>query len=707
MTRTLIHRAVLAALAALSASLAVAQAADAPVPRIVVTATRVADSPFDLPASIDRVDASAIQEGRLQVNLSESVGGVPGLLARDRQNYAQDVQLSVRGFGARASFGIRGVRLYVDGVPGTLPDGQGQISQADLGSAERIEVLRGPFSALYGNASGGVLQVFTEEGQGPPKLGFGIAAGSDGVQRSALKASGAWDGLGYVLSASHFETDGSRAHSAARRDIGNAKLSWRPDADGKLTVVANSVAVPMAQDPLGLTRAQFETDPRGADEAAIAFDTRKNYDQTQLGAHYEHRLGGQHALALAVYGGSRHTQQFQSIPTGPQGSPLHPGGVIQLARDYQGTDARWTFKDASAALPFSVVAGIAFDALDEHRRGYQNFIGSTLGVEGALRRDEDNRATSFDQYLQATLQPAPAWRLDAGVRHSSVRVRSQDHYIAGPNGDDSGRVAFSATTPVLALMFKASETLHLHASVGRGFETPTLNELAYRSDGSAGLNFALQPARSKSVELGAKARFGVHAVDVAVFDTRTSDEIVTLRNSGGRASFGNAGRALRRGVELSWTAELAAGLRAQAALTHLDARYRDAFAVCTGSPCTTPNTTIPAGNRIPGVARDSAFAALAWAPAEGWRASMELRTLGPVPVNDANTDAAPRHAVAGASVGYLLHVGGWALNAFVRGDNLFDRRYAGSVIVNESNGRYFEPAPGRSWLAGANATYRF
>src|SRR5664279_3220534 len=198
-------------------------------PSVVVTATRVEAAPFDVAASIDRVDGDAVRSDRAQVNISESLGGVPGLLVRDRRNYAQDVQISVRGFGARSTFGIRGVRLYVDGIPATLPDGQGQITNVDLGSADRIEVLRGPFSALYGNSSGGVIQVFTEEGRGPPALGFSVAGGSDGALRFGAKASGASGGLGYVVSASDFRTDGYRDHSAVERRIGNVKLTVAPD----------------------------------------------------------------------------------------------------------------------------------------------------------------------------------------------------------------------------------------------------------------------------------------------------------------------------------------------------------------------------------------------------------------------------------------------------------------------------------------------
>ena len=246
---------------------------------VVVTATRTEESPFQVPASIDRIGGDTIRDAKAQVNISESLGGVPGLLARDRQNYAQDVQISVRGFGARSTFGIRGVRLYVDDIPATLPDGQGQITNVDLGSADRIEVLRGPFSALYGNSSGGVIQVFTEDGTGPPSLGAALSGGSYGALRVGAKASGAVGAFGYVVSGSNFHTDGYRDHSAAERNIGNAKLTWRDDAN-RVTLVVNSLALPKAQDPLGLTRAQFDTDPRSVDPAASS-DTRKTVDQVR------------------------------------------------------------------------------------------------------------------------------------------------------------------------------------------------------------------------------------------------------------------------------------------------------------------------------------------------------------------------------------------------------------------------------------------
>ena len=709
----------LAAVASASAALCAAQAAD-PAPAaasqaVTVTATRIATPVFDIPASIDLVTLAPDTDTRPGINISETLGGVPGLLARDRQNYAQDVQISVRGFGARSTFGIRGVRLYVDGIPATMPDGQGQITNVDLGSAAAIEVLRGPFSALYGNSSGGVLQVFTEDGAGRPKLSFGVGAGSDGQRRYDSKLTGAQGALDYVASVSRFETDGWRAHSAARRDIQNLKLGLRLGAAGKLTVIGNAVQLPSAQDALGLTRAELQADPRSTDSTAIQFNTRKSLAQTQGGLVYELRVDDDNALRAMVYGGHRDTTQFQSIPVASQSNPLNPGGVIRLGRDYDGADLRWTTGGVALRQRWSLVGGLAWDKLREHRQGYQNYTGDpsapVRGVQGALRRDEINDVQDLDPYLQGQWHPTDDWTVEAGVRHSSIRLVSHDRYVVGINPDDSGSAHYAATLPVLGVLYALRPDVHVYASAGRGFETPILNELAYRPNNATGLNFALKPARSNSGELGVKAQSeALGNLTVAVFDTRTTDEIVTLTNAAGRSTYQNVAATRRRGLELEWNRQLPHDLALQVAYTLLDAHYADAFKSCPTTPCGTPSTPatpIAAGNRIPGIARNALFASLAWAPAAGWRAGVEAHALSRVYVNDANSDAAPSFLTADLSAGYRWALGAWQVSAFGRLDNVAGRRSIGSVIVNEGNGRYFEPAPGRTFFAGLNGSYRF
>jgi len=707
---TLAACAALAALPGAAQTVTPADAAPAQSVTVTVTATRVATPAYDVPASIDSVSVDPDGDGKPGVNISESLGGVPGLLARDRQNYAQDVQISVRGFGARSTFGIRGVRLYVDGIPATLPDGQGQISNVDLGSASTIEVLRGPFSALYGNSSGGVLQVFTENGAGSPRVTFGAGSGSDGRLRLDAKLSGATGTFGYVASASHFETNGYRDHSAVARDIGNVKLTLAPDGDSKFTLVGNAVSIPEAQDPLGLSRAELAANPRGVDPSAIAFDTRKSLSQTQLGLIWERRFGAAGELRALAYGGQRETTQYQAIPVAAQANPQSAGGLIDLARDYHGADLRWTSRFQAGAQRIVLIGGLAWDALLEHRQGYENFVnpGPVTGVQGALRRDETNSVVDVDPYVQAEWHPNADWTLDAGVRRSNVRFVSHDRYVTDRNPDDSGRANYEATLPVAGMMFALRPEAHLYVTAGRGFETPTLNELGYRPNGQTGLNFDLRPARSDSVEAGLKTRSELWGeLNVAVFSTRTRDEIATLSNTGGRSTFQNVASTRRRGLEVEWTKALPHDTTLHASYTLLDARYTEGFLTCTATPCAAPSVPVADGNRIPGIARNAAFVSLAWQPPRGWRASLELQGLDHVEVNDTNTDATAAYAIANVGVGYVLPLERWQLTGFARIDNVTDRRYVGSVIVNEGNSRFFEPAPGRSFFGGVSATYTF
>ena len=675
-------------------------------PPLTVTLPRGAAPPLAVPASVDVVYGDQLRNSNLQVNLSEAMGSVPGLQIQNRQNYAQDLQLSIRGFGARSTFGVRGVRIYVDGVPATMPDGQGQTSNIDIGSTDRVEVLRGPFSALYGNSSGGVIQVFTQDGEGPPRLGFGVAAGSYGTWRESAQVSGASGSVDYLLSGSHFETDGYREHSAAQRNIVNGKLGIALGDDSKLTVVMNGVRI-RADDPLGLTPAQYAQDPRSA-PIATQFNTRKSVDQMQAGLIYEKRLDASNDLRLLVYDGERSTVQYQAIPPAVQVPPSSAGGVIDLHRDYAGLDARWTTRGLLAGRPFELSTGLAYDTLDEHRRGYENYTGTvanpTLGVRGNLRRDEINKVHNLDPYVQGQWQIADQWSLEAGLRYSTVDFDSRDQYIRPGNGDDSGAADYSRALPVVALRYSPTRDLSFYGTWGRGYETPTLNELSYRPGGGSGLNFALQPSVNDSVEFGAKARLAGGLLTAAVFHTRTSDEIVTNTSMGGRSTFRNAPSTKRDGFELAWQQETAGHWRTQLAYTWLRARYSDAF--CAPLPCTGANT-VPAGNEIPGVAPQAFFASFGYVPPEGWRAGVETRAVARIQANDMNTVSAPGYAVAALYAGYLLKWERWEFNAFARIDNLFDKQYIGSVIVNEGNGRYIEPAPGRNWTAGLGAAYRF
>ncbi len=674
---------------------------------IVVTATRIPQESRDLPASIDRVDAAAIQQGQMQVNLSESLATIPGVSAQSRQNYAQDLQLSLRGFGARSSFGVRGVRLYSDGIPGTMPDGQGQFSQFDLSAADRIEVLRGPFSALYGNSSGGVISIFTADAQPGFLAQSTVEYGAFNTQRYALETTGADGAVNYVVDGSHFQTGGYRVHSDAERNLFNAKLKLAAGDGSTLTVVGNAVETPFVQDPLGLTRAQLQADRTQAGVGAIAYDTRKSLDQEQLGATYEKRFSAADEWVTTTYTGHRGTTQFQAIPQSvEEAEPLYPGGVIFLDRAYYGIDTHWADQRTLGGMPVTLIAGASFDDLAETRRGYLNYIGSQLGVQGALRRDETNFVYDFDQYLQAQWDPGDRWRLLAGVRNNQVDVTSHGH-LAVLDAADSG-VTYSSVDPVAGVTFRASPLVDLYASFGKGFETPTLNDLAYRSvDGSLpGLNLALKPARSDNYETGVKAGNEHVRANLAAFYIKTEDELAVLQNFNGKTVEQNIGETTRRGLEFEVNGQWSGGFSTRLAYTYMRAVVVQPYFTCVASPCnplTDPSAPpasyqrVAAGSFLPAVARNDLYLGVSWNYAP-WGFSTTLETIGRARIyaNDTNTAAADGYWVGNLRAGFEQESPHWRFSEFAGLDNLANRAYVASVIVNETNSRFFEPAPGRT-----------
>ena len=672
---------------------------------IVVTATRVAQSSFDLPASIDRIDQPQIQSGQLQVNISEPLVSVPGVSAESRQNFAQDLQLSVRGFGARSSFGVRGVRLYADGIPGTMPDGQGQFSQFDLGSADRIEVLRGPFSALYGNSSGGVIAIFTETAMPGYLVDGTVEFGSFAVQRYALKATGNNGMVDFVVDAAHFQIDGYRQHSEAERNNFNATLGFAPSTTSKLTLLANAVQTPSVQDPLGLTAAQVTVDPSQAGTNAIRYNSRKWMSQEQTGLRYENQLSANNSVAAIVYAGHRATTQFQAIPSFTEKLPTNPGGVIDLSRNYWGVDLHAADQRSIAGMPLQWIVGVAYDDLEEARKGYLNFVGPQLGIEGQVRRDLASHVYDFDQYLQAQWDPDARWRLIAGVRNNFVAFASHDH-LPGSANPDSG-LSFSALDPAGGVTYRVNPALNLYASYGKGFETPTLNDLAYRSvDGSLpGLNLGLQPARSDNYELGLKTGNDQIRANLAGFYIKTIDELAVRLNAGGKTVNENIGETRRRGLELAVDAAWAGNFSSRLAFTHIHAVTAQTYTSCAGTPCL-PAVVNP-GSYLPAVPMNALYAGLTWRYLPfGFATTAEFQSRAQIYADDRNTHAAPGFWVANIRLGFEQHTDDWHFSESFRIDNLANRSYIGSVIVNSTNSQYFEPAPGRTAYFFFNAGYR-
>ena len=664
---------------------------------VVVSASRAEQQSFDAPASVQAVGRDTIEAAGPQVNVSESLNRVPGIAALNRQNYAQDLQLSIRGSGSRSAFGIRGSRLIVDGIPATMPDGQGQASTVSLPSAQRIEVLRGPLAQLYGNSAGGVVQVFTMDGPAQPEVGGSWVVGSDGLRKIGLNAAGQTGRLNYVLDHTRFETDGYRDHSAAERRQLNAKLRYAATEQTQITLVANLFDQPRSQDPLGLTRAQMEANPRQAAAPATLYNTGKEVSQNQVGVVVVHKPDADRAITATAYKGTRDLGNRLSIPLTAQTPATAAGGIVKLDRDYSGVGVKYNHRFNVGQGRVEATTGLEHERMEEVRLGYIN----NLGTQGALKRNETDGVTSTGVFTQATWMPNERWSFVAGLRSNRVKFTVDDRFVTTGNPNDSGSARFSAVNPVLGVTRHLTDSTNLYANVGKGFETPTLAEIGYRT-GASGPNLGLRAANSRHTEVGLKTQLAEgHRLDVAAFHIGTTDEIVVASSSGGRTVYTNAGKTRRTGFELAYSGQLNREWSAHVALSTLNARFVNGFASSGGA--------VAAGNRIPGTVGQMAFAELAWRPQAlpGLVGAVEVVHQSGMAVNDTNTDRTSGYTAFNLRVGLEQRVGAWRLREFVRVDNVTDRRYVGSVIANDGNGRFFEPAPGRNWTLGISAQHAF
>jgi iron complex outermembrane receptor protein len=671
---------------------------------VVVTATRVEQNSFDLPVAIDVVNKEDIQDGQLQMTLSESLIRVPGITAQNRTQSAQDPQISSRGFGARSSFGVRGIRVYVDGIPLTMPDGQGQPGVVDLSAIKSVEVMRGPFSALYGNSSGGVIQLFTEDAPQSPVVGATAMFGSYNTTRQVMDAAGQIDGLEYLLNVSNFESDGYRDNSESDKQAATAKFKFNISDDTKLTTLVNWFEQD-ALDPIGLDRARaFNSSLRDSVVPAALFaNTSVSRNHTQVGFNFEHAFNANNKISLIPYVGSRKNAQI--LTTTPTVSTLATTNarLSEIDREFYGTDVRWDNNGNLGSMPYNVSFGITYGKSSDDRLD-TNVLGLGLPIS-TLNRREENISTNYDRYIQSKLSVLPSVDLHAGLRRTKVRLEVEDNFITGvgSNGNNSGSVSYEKTTPVVGATWKINPSVNLYANYGKGFETPTFIEAAFNSTAiNATPNLSLKPSESENFEIGAKTFLGPNTqANLTLFYITTKDEIVTNQTLAGRSTFTNANDTKRTGAELSIDSNFNYGLSTFFSYSLLNAKFDSDFTPTGG-------TLIQSGNRIPGTYRSQIYGELAWKYEPlGFMTAFEGRHNSKVYVNDRNTDTAPSYTIFNLRAGFEQNFANWNFREYLRVENMFDKEYIGSVRVNDGNALFFEPGADRNYLLGLSANYRF
>ncbi len=655
-------------------------AVENPLDEIIVTATRLQTTVREAARSVSVVDQQHIQNGMQQLALDESLAGIPGLYMQNRYNMAQDLRISLRGFGARSAFGIRGIKIIVDGIPETLPDGQAGVDSIDLGSAKSIQVLRGPSSSLYGNASGGVIVIESESGRKPSFIEANLAAGGLGYQKYQLKTGGKADRFDYLVNIATQKLDGYREHSASKGTLFNGRFGIQLSDDDSLTFALNSTDQPRAQDPGGISATQVALDRKSARAANLLYDAGEALDQQRVGIVYKRdRAAG--SLMIRNYYVWRDFANYL---------PFESGGAVDLDRFFYGFGAQYTFADV---LPeqLELMLGFDLDRQNDTRKRFDNL----QGVTGPLTLNQREKVDSNGAFAQSKYQFSPRWDMTAGLRYDDIRFDVTDRYL--DDGDDSGEVSFDQLSYSLGLN-RNLESGVIFAAIGSSFETPTTTELA-NPDGSGGFNQSLKPQTAVNYEIGFKSGTEQLYYEIAVFHIDLDDELVPyeLPDSPGRTFYINAGKSTRNGIETAVSWNGLGGFGVDASMTWSDFKF-DRFIDENGRDFS--------GSRLPGVPEYFAFVSFNYKSEDGLTAAFETSYSGSLFANNSNSVKVPDYVVSSLRATYEIQTAKLLLRPYVGINNLFNEHYNSNIRINAFGGRYYEPAPERNVYAGIVIQYQ-
>jgi iron complex outermembrane receptor protein len=655
--------------------------------KITITASRIEDEQARLPIAVGTVGEDEIQLGRQQLGLEESLTAIPGLFFQNRYNFAQDQRISIRGFGGRADFGIRGIRIYADGIPQTLPDGQSSVDAIDLGSARRIEVIRGPFSAVYGAASGGVINIMSEDGPEIPYVSGRINTGSYGYTQGQMKAGGQSEDLNYFLNGSVTTLDGYRRQSSYRSKLLNSKFRYDLDDSSDLTVVLNAVDSPKAEDPGGLTENEVREDRKQAAPRNLQFDAGEKLDQQTLGLAYNREIGMQHQFMLRNYYVLRDFENRLPFDVNSNGQ----GGSVKLDRFFTGIGGNYTYSEDLLDRGNRLVLGFDIDAQRDHRKRFTN----NEGVLGDKTTDQEEDVTSYGLYFQDALDITETLTLTLGTRYDDVRYDVDDHTA----GNGSGETSFDELSPMIGLVWNINPAANLYGNIARSFDPPTTTELANPS-GTSGFNPDLEPQTATNHEIGIKGLLpGRIRYEIALFHIKVDDELVRYELSGsGQSFYENAGSSTHNGLETALTLEVASGLTSTLTYTWSDFTFDD---------FRDRNGNIYDGNKIPGIPDNEFRIELNYQHPSGFYASWGLLHAGSFYADNANTVKSGAYNVANFRAGFVQQRDQWEISPFIGINNMFAEEYFDNIRLNASFDRYYEPAPERNFYGGIGIRYNF
>ncbi|MFT5375547.1 MAG: iron complex outermembrane receptor protein [Candidatus Latescibacterota bacterium] len=667
-------------------------------PATLVNATRAERPAIDLPYALSVIEIDSSVTTGTALSLEDVLRGVPGILVDNRHNLSQGDRLSARGLGVRAAFGVRGLKVVLDGIPLTTADGQTQLNNLDLGSMARIEILRGPSSALYGNASGGLLSISTRKAATEPlRFQPRFLMGSDGLLRLQARLSGSSGQHRYFLNAQGLQSDGYRDHAYGETRNLNA-LSHHALSDRlELSLLFNAFDAPYLFNPSSLDRETAATKPQSARFFVVSQGSSKKVRQVQGGASLSYRHDANTTSQIVLYGLDRSLT-----------NPI-PGRIIEL--DRSGGGLRATHSGTWRSLRY--IGGIDGDWQSDQRDEFANegladeYIGTLDNASvfariqyGNHQLDQREKVRSMGPFLALDIPLHSDLTLNLSGRYDNYRFDAEDHITT--DGDDSGSRSLGQFSPLIGLNYQPHPLLSFYANYATAFQTPTTTELSNRVDGLGGFNPDLEPEHIRSAEFGARMRHPRWPLDaeLSLYQLDISDMLIAFQVAAPESEeiyFRNAGEAQNRGAELALSATPSARISAQLAYTYSHFIFVD-------YPL---NSNQLSDNEVPGLPPHHLFAELRFSPRKEFYAHLSTEWLSDYFANDYNgpapgTDAPRANFINDGYMRTDLSLG-WRPShwqVFVGINNIFDVSYNGSIVPNAFGNRFFEPAAGRTTYAG-------
>ncbi len=636
---------------------------------VVVKSTKINTIQKQIPLSVTLKSFSKDKNFDSQSSFSNFIKNTPGVFTTSSNNFSQDLRISIRGFGARSAFGIRGLKLIVDGIPETTPDGQSQLDNLPLGLISNIEILRGPNANLYGNSSGGVISINTLS---DPNEKYYRTSGIFGayqyqsIQRTRVFD---WKNSNLIIHYDKRRSNGYRDQSGYKSNILNLKYINELNQKNKIIWQINYTNSPYAFDPGGLKLSEVENNRRQARKNNIDYDTYEKVEHIKTGISWNYKKNENSFFDSYFFYQQR---DFYSK------LPFNYGGIISIDRNYFGFGTKYTTNKNFQNRNTSLVLGVDYLSQSDDRKRFKN----NFGLRGEITLDQIENFDTSGFYL-----------VNQTTYNSGLLLRYGIRYDINSIGIDSdNKVNLDKVNPSLGLSYSINSSDNIFFSFGTSFETPTLNELSNNPDGS-GFNKDLKSNNALNYEVGWRKLLPNISIEAVAYITNSDNEILPyeIELFPGKNFYRNVGSTLRTGIELSSSFSFKSWLF-NINYTLSKNRFKDF----------TLDGNDLSENLIPGIPSQMLDLEILFKLSKKSTLILTNRHIGERYADNLNQTLVSSYNIF--NIKYSREV--LKNSEFSIGvNNFFNQDYFDNIRINAFGKRYYEPAPKRNFYFGVNFSF--